>query len=192
MRSFKEYLTESAKKYDFRVKVAGEFTSEQEAQLKGLLERFSIAEFKKVGKTPIQDLPLDFPKLKNMEVTVFELSLNYPSTQFELTEYLTSGLKLNRENLIVRKPGEPLEEYQEKTEERNGALLDDPDYKELPKTESSEFYGEKYNTAFLKTLVADAEARRKARGEKVPAETAAKFSTDAPAGTHGPISGKGK
>ena len=37
MKTFTQYLSESTKKYDFRVKVAGEFTTEQEATLKSLL-----------------------------------------------------------------------------------------------------------------------------------------------------------
>ena len=64
MFTFKDYLTESVKKYTFRVKVANDLTTEQETKLKGLLDRFSVAEFTKSGKTPIQSLPLDFPKLK--------------------------------------------------------------------------------------------------------------------------------
>lgn len=192
MRSFTEYLTESKKTYDFRIKIAGECTTECEAKLKGLLERFSVAGFNKVGKTPIQDLPLDFPKLKNVEVTIFEVTLEYPTTQFELTEYLSSGLRMTNENIVVRKPGEPLEEYQEPGEKRTGALLNDPDYKESPNAKFDDYYGAKYNTTFLKSLQADAAERRKARGEVVASEGAAKFSTDTESSSLSPISGKGK
>ena len=192
MRSFKEYLTESKKTYDFRIKVAGGCTTEQEDKLKGLLERFSVAGFKKVGTTPIQDLPLDFPKLRNMEVSIYEVSLEYPTTQFELTEYISSGLRLTNENLVVRRPGEPLEEYQEPAEKRTGALLNDPNYSEQPKVDSADYYGAKYNTTFLKSLQADAAERRKARGEVVASEGAAKFSTDTESSSLSPISGKGK
>jgi hypothetical protein len=194
MRSFKEHLTESKKTYDFRIKIAGECTTEHEAKLKGLLERFSVAGFKKIGKTPIQDLPLDFPKLKNIEVTIYEVTLEYPTTQFELTEYLSSGLRITNENIVVRKPGEPLEEYQTPTEKRTGALLNDPNYSEQPKIDSTDYFGAKYNTTFLKSLQLDAAERRKARGEdiRVAIEGAAKYSTDTETSSHSPISGKGK
>jgi hypothetical protein len=192
MRSFKEHLTESKKTYDFRIKIAGECTTEHETKLKGLLERFSVAGFKKIGKTPIQDLPLDFPKLKNIEVTIYEVALEYPTTQFELTEYLSSGLRITNENIVVRKPGEPLEEYQTPTEKRTGALLNDPNYSEQPKVDSTDYYGAKYNTAFLKSLQTDAAERRKARGEVIASEGAAKYSTDTESKSLSPISGKGK
>ena len=93
MKSFKEHLTESKKKYDFRIKIAGEMTTEQEDSMKRLLGRFTVdntlSGFKK-SKTPIQALPLDFPQVKNCEVNIYEVVLDYPTTQFELTEYLAA------------------------------------------------------------------------------------------------------
>ncbi len=168
MRSFKEYLTESVKKYDFRIKVAQECTSESEAKMKGLLERFSVAEFSKKGKTPIQQLPLDFPKIKNAEVSIYEVTLSYPTTANELHKYLTAEMGINENYMVVRSPLEPTEDYQQPQEKRSGALLNDSEYKESPNANHDDYYGEKYNTAFLKQLNADAAQRRKERGEKIP------------------------
>jgi hypothetical protein len=168
MRTLKEYLTESAKRYDFRIKLAHDVSPEHEAKLKTMLERFSVADFKKIGKTPVQELPLDFPKLRNREVTVFEVSLEYPTTQFELTEYVSQGLEIAKEGIVVRKPGEALEEYQTPSEKRNGALLDDPEYKEAGSPKFEDYYGEKYNASFLKSLNDDAKRRREERGEVIP------------------------
>ena len=168
MRSFKEYLTESVKKYDFRIKVAQECTSDSEAKMKGLLERFGVADFSKKGKTPIQQLPLDFPKIKNAEVSIYEVTLNYPTTANELHKYLTAEMGVNENYMVVRSPLEPTEDYQAPHEKREGALLTDPTYKEAPNANSDDYYGEKYNTSFLKQLNADAAERRKQRGEQIP------------------------
>ena len=178
MKTFKEYLSESKKQYDFRVKVAGDFTTEQEDTLKALLGRYSLSGFKKTAKTPIQQLPLDFPQVKNCEVSIYEVSVDYPTTQHELTEYLTAELGVNRQNLVVRKPGEPTEEYQTPVEPREGALLDDADYKESPNAQFEDYYGDKYNTGFVKELNDILKLQRKARGEEIPTEGAAKFNTD--------------
>jgi hypothetical protein len=180
MKSFKDLLSENAqqKKYDFRVKVAGTFSTEQETKLKSMLERFQVNAFKKVGVTPIQSLPLDFPQVKNCEVSIYEVTLDYPTTQQELTEYLTSGLEVSRQNLVVRRPGEPSEEYQEETPKREGALLQDSDYKEAPNAQFEDFYGDKYNSGFVKELNDILKLQRKARGEEIPMEAAAKFNTD--------------
>lgn len=179
MKTFKEYLSESKKQYDFRVKVAGDFTTEQEDSLKTLLGRYNLSGFKKTAKTPIQKLPLDFPQVKNCEVSIYEVSVDYPVTQYELTEYLTAELGVNKQNLVVRKPGEPTEEYQTPVEPREGALLDDPDYKESPDAQFEDYYGDKYNTGFVKELNDILKLQRKARGEEIPTEGAAKFNTDA-------------
>jgi len=178
MKTFKEYLSESKKQYDFRVKVAGDFTTEQEDTLKSLLGRYSLSGFKKTAKTPIQELPLDFPQVKNCEVSIYEVSVDYPTTQHELTEYLTAELGVNKQNLVVRKPGEPTEEYQTPAEHRDGALLDDADYKESPNAQFEDYYGDKYNTGFVKELNDILKLQRKARGEEIPTEGAAKFNTD--------------
>ena len=175
MKSFKEHLSEGfqAKKYDFRVKVAGTFSTEQETKLKSMLERFQVNAFKKVGVTPIQALPLDFP-----QVNIYEVTLDYPTTQQELTEYLTSGLEVSKQNLVVRRPGEPSEEYQHEEPKREGALLNDPDYKEAGSPQFEDYYGDKYNSGFVKELNDILKLQRKARGEEIPMEAAAKFNTD--------------
>lgn len=187
MKNFTQYLSESTKKYDFRVKVAGEFTTEQEAILKSLLSRYSVSGFKKTGTTPIQSLPLDFPQVKNCEVSIYEVVLDYPTTQQELTEYLSTELKVSKQNLVVRSPNEPTEDYQHMEPKREGALLNDPDYKEAGNPQFEDYYGDKYNTGFVKELNDILKLQRKERGEVIPTESAAKFSTDSPAGTQSPI-----
>jgi hypothetical protein len=184
-KSFKEHLAESAaeKKRDFRIKVAGEFGKEQEATLKTMLEKYTVSQFKKVKTTPVQELPLDFPALKNCEVNIYEVVLDYPVTTFELTEYLSNGLKVNKQSLVVRKPGEPSEDYQTPADKREGALLSDPDYKEAPNAKFEDYYGDKYNTGFVKELNDLLKLERKARGETIPTEGKAKFNTDSDAGT---------
>jgi hypothetical protein len=186
MKSFTEYLTESKKQYDFRIKIAGDVTAEQEDVMKRLLGRFAVGEtlarFKK-SKTPIQSVPLDFPQVKNCEVNIYEVTLDYPTTQHELTEYLSAELGVGKQNLVVRRPGEPTEEYQHEEPKREGALLNDPDYKEAGSPKFEDYYGDKYNTGFVKELNDILKLQRRERGEEIPTEGAAKFNTDSPEGT---------
>jgi len=177
MRTFKEYLQENtlAKKYDFRIKIAGDVTPEQEAKMATLLGRYTVSEtlgVMKKTKTPIQSLPLDFPQVRNCEVHIYEVTLDYPTTQQELTEYLTQGLEVNRQNLVVRKPNEPYEEYQHQEPKREGALLNDPDYKEAGNPQFEDYYGDKYNSGFVKELNDILKLQRKLRGEEIPNSTA--------------------
>ena len=192
MKSFKEYLTESKKTWDFKVKIAGEVSTANETLLQSLLTKYQVSSFKKSGKTPIQSVPLDFPKITHAEVNIYEVVLDYPTTQFELTEYLSSGLGVGKQHLVVRSPFEATEEYQNIEPKREGALLTDPDYKEAPNAQMEDFYGDKYNSGFVKELNDILKLQRRERGEEIPTEGPAKFNTDAEPGNIGPISGKGK
>lgn len=171
MKQFREYLTESKKQYDFRVKIAGEMTSEQETHMKRALGRFTVADtlesFKK-SQTPIQALPLDFPQLRNCEVHIYEVTLDYPTTQQELTEYLSTELGISKQKLVVKRPGEPSEEYQTPAEKRTDALLNDPNYKEAGNPQFEDYYGDKYNSGFVKELNDILKLQRKERGEQIP------------------------
>jgi hypothetical protein len=189
MKNFHDYLSESiaTKKHTFRVKVAGEFTAEQETKLKGMLERYQVDNFKKISVTPIQELPLDFPQIKNCEVHIFEVVVDYPTTQQELTEYLSTGLEVSRQKLVVRRPGEASEEYQMDTEPRKGALLHDPEYKEAGDPKFEDYYGDKYNSGFVKELNDILKLQRKARGEEIPTEGAATYNVDTPYNNQSPV-----
>jgi len=179
MKNFKDYLTESSKKYDFRIKIAGDVSKEQEVNLKEMLTKYQISAFKKAGQTPIQELPLDFPKIKNRAVNIYEVTLDYPTTQWELLEYLCSGLGFTQESMVIRRDGEPSEQYQAAPgEKRKGALLLDPNYSESPNAKMEDFYGDKYNSGFVKELNDILKLQRKDRGEEIPATEPAKYITD--------------
>ncbi len=195
MKSFTEYLTESKKTYTFRIKVAGDVSSDQESAMEGLLSKFEVNSFKKTGKTPIQELPLDFPKVKNKEVNIYEVSVNYPTTQFELETYLVNELKVAKECLVVRRPDEPYEIYQEKAEPQDSPLLLDGEYKEAADIKAEEFYGDKYNSGFVKELNDILKLQRRERGEVIPeandkelnTKAKAEFNTDKPQNNTSPI-----
>lgn len=190
MKSFTEYLTESKRTYQFKVKIAGDVTTEQEASFKTLLDKYHVTEFKKTGKTPVQSLPLDFPKLQNSEVTIYEVAVDYPVASHELQSYLAAGLKINEQSIVVRKPGEPSEQYQEPQEKREGALLNDPDYKEAGNPKFEDYYGDKYNASLIKTLNDDLKAQNKARGQVIPTGDDGKTTNEVAQNNQSPVGSK--
>lgn len=192
MKTLKEYITESfsAKKYQFKVKIAGDFVQDTEDSVKSLLEKYGVDNFAKNSSTPIQALPLDFPKLRNTSVTIYDVTLNYPTTPFELHEYLCAGAKIPADNLVVRNPFEPTEEYQlPEDEKKKDALLNDPNYKELPKIKHSDYYGTKFNQTMLKELAKISKERAKSQGLKVPTEGPKSVPEYDEGNSRGPISG---
>ena len=158
MSTFTQYLTESAKQYDYKIKVAGELDKDFANKLETALGKFDVAKLSAGKSYPIQETPLDFPQFKNVEVTIFDATTNYPASAFEMTEYLANYLNLGRNQIVVRKPGEPTEQYQadmkvakDKTEFES--VLDDVEYKDAPKHKAEDFYGDKANASLLKELL---------------------------------------
>jgi hypothetical protein len=112
MRSFKEILTESKKTYEFKIGVAGDLPEGFADRMETSLKKFNVSNMTSGKKTPIQERPLDFPQLQNMEVTYFETELEYPTTTQVLQEYLGKCCGVDQAYIIVRNANDPREEYQ--------------------------------------------------------------------------------
>lgn len=113
MRSFKDILTESKKTYEFKIGVAGALPEGFEDTMETSLKKFNVSNMTSGKKTPIQERPLDFPQLQNMEVTYFEATVEYPTTPQVLQEYLGKCCGIDQSYIIVRNTNDPREEYQE-------------------------------------------------------------------------------
>ena len=157
MSTFKDYLTESAKSYDYKIKVAGTIADDFKNRMETALQKFELAKMSAGKKTPIMTLPLDFPALSNESVTIFDVTTNYPVAVNTLKEYLADYMNMNSSLIVVRKPGEPTEEYQadmqigQKSEYANKLM--DIEMKDAPKVKAEDFYGDKYNMGLLKELM---------------------------------------
>ena len=87
MKTFIEYLNESqeAKKYVFKIKVAGTIPDHCEDVMKTSLEKYKVESFSKGKTTPIQKTIVDFPTLENESVTTYDVELCYPTTSCVLS-----------------------------------------------------------------------------------------------------------
>ena len=159
MTDFKQYLAESTKEYNYKIKVAGDLSEDFGSKLETVLKKYEVKTLSKGKKTPIQEMPLDFPTLKNEAVTIFELTTMYPASVFELRTLVADSMRLHPNQIVVRKPGEPTEEYQEemkaKAEKKSEfkSMLQDVEYKDAPKVKADEIYGDRANQSLLKELL---------------------------------------
>jgi len=160
MSTFKHYLAESTKSYDYKIEVAGAIDKDFANKMETALAKFEVANMSAGKKTPIMTMPLDFPMLSNEEVTIFDVTTNYPVAVRELKEYLSDIMRIPATHIVVRKPGEPTEQYQAdmqiKSEYRN--KLHDIEYKDAPKVNAEDFHSTKANMSLLKELLKDREA----------------------------------
>jgi hypothetical protein len=117
MTRFQELLNESKKTYEFKVGIAGDLPDNCEESIRKCLEKYSVVEMTKGKRTPVQERPLDFPQLENTEVTYFDVTLNYSSTPDVLQEYIGDCCNIAQAHIIVRRPGDMQEKYQEMPED---------------------------------------------------------------------------
>ena len=175
MSTFKQYLTESAKSYDYKIKVAGAPKDIDKTRLETALQKFELAKMSAGKTTPIQKLPLDFPQLSNESVTIFDVTINYPASVREMKEYIADYMNISPACVVVRKPNEPSEEYQEqmevaKTSEYKNKLLD-IEMTDSPKVNAEDFHSTKANMSLLKELLKDREDKKDQPKEKENIQT---------------------
>ena len=162
MSTFTQYLAESTKSYDYKIKIVGASKDIDKNALETALQKFDLANMSAGKTTPIMTQPLDFPALSNEQVTIFDVTTNYPTTSREMKEYLSDIMRIPATHIVVRKPNEPTEEYQtqmdvaKKSEYRN--KLHDIEYKDAPKVNAEDFHSTKANMSLLKELLKDREA----------------------------------
>ena len=163
MSTFKDYLTEATKSYDYKIKVAGDPKEIDKNALETALQKFDLAKMSAGKSTPIQSLPLDFRALSNEQVTIFDVSTNYPESPRVMHEYLSDILRIPATHIVVRKPGEPTEQYQldmetAKTSEYK-SKLQDIEYSDHAKIKPEDFHSKEANMSLLKELLKDRESK---------------------------------
>ena len=163
MSTFKDYLTESTKSYDYKIKVAGASKDIDKNALETALQKFDVAKMSAGKSTPIMTLPLDFPRLSNESVTIFDVTTNYPESPRVMQEYLSDILRIPLTHIVVRKPGEPSEQYQSdmqiaKTSEYR-TKLQDIEYSDLAKIKPEDLHSTQANMSLLKELMKDRESK---------------------------------
>lgn len=193
MKTFMEYLTESKKVYGFKVKVAGELPENFVENLKMRLAKVGLMTFEQIGKTPIQEAPLDFPEVANSEVTIFDVVTEYPTTPPEITqEILEMGVAPNK--FKVRGSMEPSEQDQAMMDaelaEDDGALLNDPSYAENPSVEHKDYFGDEFNKSFLADLQKAAQERKKELANPEDPDTLSNATKEKDMGNLSPVGSK--
>lgn len=83
MKSFKTYLFESQKTYEFKVRVAGDVKQEHLDKFKKALEAYGVDKVGSVKRLPIQETSV-FPNMGPIEVSIFEVSVCYPANDDQI------------------------------------------------------------------------------------------------------------
>lgn len=152
MKSFAEYLNESVKDYNFRLKVAVEPTDEVMDRIENVLNKYQVSGVSSARKTPIQSHPLDFQTLKNSEVWIIDFSVDYPVTADILWHNLSqrAGIPLNQ--MVVINSDHPEEIAREEAEGEENETYVPLIGSEDEVTLTDPQYGEEFIDKFLDEL----------------------------------------
>jgi len=129
MKNFQEYLAESQRTYNYRIKIVGDVEPGFIKALEEKLKQFDPVKVSAVKKTPIQLKPADFPAHANESVNSMDCEFRYPAIEPQIQQIARLlGLDENRIRLLTTAYEDSMVDEKEKIEDQNKDLLTDTDY----------------------------------------------------------------
>lgn len=115
--NFEEYVFNTKKTYQFKIGIADELPDNFEDSLETILKKYGLLSFSTQKETPVMMNPLDFPFLKNVNVSYWDVELHYPTYPEALRSYISQSCEIPESRIVVRNPESPISEYQEVNKE---------------------------------------------------------------------------
>jgi hypothetical protein len=129
MKNFQQYLAESERTYNYRIKIVGDVAPDFIRQLEDRLKQFDVVKITKPKTTPVQLKPADFPKHSNDSVTSMDVEFRYPAIEPQIKEIAQLlFLDPNRIIMLTTPHEEGMTTEREKVASENKNLLTDTDY----------------------------------------------------------------
>jgi len=189
MKNFVQYLIESEKTYNYRIKVCGETPPGFFKDLKNRLSQFEVVKMSDAKNTPVMALPSDFPDFKNERVSMVDVEFRYPAIEPQIKQLAQlTGLDPNRIVMHTEEYTESMgQEYAEI--DKNDGLLTNTDYpapSREQKALSKDYAADPHDHEVLKNSY---RSKFSIAGGKTPA---AETTNDLPMGNKSAISGTNK
>jgi hypothetical protein len=128
MKNFQEYLAESQRTYNYRIKIVGDVEPGFVKALEEKLKQFDPVKISSVRKTPIQLKPADFPAAANESVSSMECEFRYPAIEPQIQQIVQLlGMDPNRIRLLTSAHEESMDAERKQIEDLNKDLLTDTD-----------------------------------------------------------------
>ncbi len=191
MKTFFEYLAESVKEYNYRIKSIVPIDDSFLDRLETVFRKYDVIDVSAPKKTIVQNNPLDFKDIGHAEVYIVDVTTRIPASSYVMQQELRGILNIPEKYIIVRGQNEPIEletigiqasaeinaEAHEKGLTRAPLLDASPDYEEVDYDAQPEpAYGDEFNKKFLNYLKNVKHARPDMTAEPATATKPAKFS----------------
>lgn len=180
MKSFREYLEESKKTYQYRIKTIVPIEDGMMDRIEEVLSKYDALEVSRPKVTILQKNPMDFPDIEAAEVYIIDTITNLAASSYELQQLLRAALNIPEKFIVVRGTHEPIERYTTNAEKMaeieaeaaaqglTPAPLLSTDSVE-PENQTSvpgdKLYGDKYNMSLLRFLNNNREGDKPETGE---------------------------
>jgi hypothetical protein len=125
MKNFQQYLAESERTYNYRIKIVGDVAPDFVKQLEEKLAQFDVVKITKPKTTPVQLQPADFPKHSNDSVTSMDVEFRYPAIEPQIKQ-IAQLLMMdpNRIIMLTTPHEEGMDSERERVATQNKDLLD--------------------------------------------------------------------
>lgn len=182
MKKFTDYLMESQKTYEFKIKLAGDVDNETVDKLETALKKYDMSSISGVKRLPIQDCSIDFPNIGPCQINLIDVVLSYPVNDEQLRQVIHDGTGVPLSNILVVPQSHPEEQWREEAAARKEsgkkeAILTQ-DYE---KNTEKPAYGDEYNKKMLKDIPTRKYEFAAKSSEK------GKTTNDLPVGQKGPL-----
>ena len=129
MKNFQQYLAESERTYNYRIKIVGDVAPDFIKALEDKLKQFDIVKISRPKTTPVQLKPADFPKHSNDSVTSMDVEFRYPAVEPQIKQIAQMlFLDPNRIIMLTTPHEDGMDTERERVETENKDLLTDTDF----------------------------------------------------------------
>ena len=129
MKNFQQYLAESERTYNYRIKVVGDTPPEFLKELENNLKQFDVVKISSPKTTPVQLKPADFPAHENDRVTHVDVEFRYPAIEPQIQQLAQLlGIDPNRVRMLTVPYEDSMDKERADVEEQNKDLLTDTDF----------------------------------------------------------------
>jgi hypothetical protein len=104
MKTYKDYLFESEKKYGFRVKFATDVDSDHMEALKRTLAKWNMEAISEPKTLPIAEVQPGFAHLRNTPISIVDIVVNYPCTPAEVQAAVHEATEIPLSHILVLTP----------------------------------------------------------------------------------------
>ena len=129
MKNFQQYLAESERTYNYRIKIVGDVAPDFVKALEDKLAQFDIVKISRPKSTPVQLKPADFPKHSNDSVTSMDVEFRYPAVEPQIKQIAQLlFMDPNRIIMLTTPHEDGMDTERERVETENKDLLTDTDF----------------------------------------------------------------